>query len=287
MSPTSPSAAIDAAPHPSAPADVAAAARARAEGRMVMLARLAEIGMGIAEACGQRAQRQPEEGTEGLADASPAHAAPAQADLCLAFARVARAVRLTLALQARLENDLDSLGREAAHQHRLRILRLADRAIEAETDDRREAEALSETVRERLHDDEDWGDLAARPPGETVTLICKDLGLSPDWAAWFGVGDASAPPPPSRHPRVEPPGPAEGRPEDKRRGNPRTQQTNPFNCEIAAAPVELLGPRDYGLRPSPEDDGLGGRADTPHPSAPPTPSPARGEGDLRVRLRSG
>jgi hypothetical protein len=57
-------------------------------------------------------------------------------------------------------------------------------------------------VCERLDDDDIYGDVIARPVGELVALICRDLGLEPDWArlaeeAWareeIERGDARSP----------------------------------------------------------------------------------------------
>jgi hypothetical protein len=36
--------------------------------------------------------------------------------------------------------------------------------------------------RERLEDRETWGDLCKRPFSEILDQICRDLGLTPDWA---------------------------------------------------------------------------------------------------------
>ena len=74
------------------PAPAPADARALIEGQLVMLTKLAQVGMELAEAVGREAQ-----------------AAPIEAGL--AFARVARAVRMTIALQSRLAKDLAALDR--------------------------------------------------------------------------------------------------------------------------------------------------------------------------------
>ena len=92
------------APDPApAPADAPATvdARARIEGQLVMLDRLAAIGMEIAEACGREAKAPPTEAPEGAA----------RPHTGLVFARVARAVRMTIALQSRLAKDLAALDR--------------------------------------------------------------------------------------------------------------------------------------------------------------------------------
>jgi hypothetical protein len=167
------------------PASAAPDARARIEAQLVMLDRLAQVGMEIAEACGREAK-----------------AAPVEAGL--AFARVARAVRMTIALQSRLAKDLAALDRadEVAERarttkRRTRLAQLIEDAARAKVDAQREAgsrfwadedaiedeiEALTSEGYERLTDAED-GDLWGRPFNEVVAGVCKDLGLSPEWTA--------------------------------------------------------------------------------------------------------
>jgi hypothetical protein len=153
------SAAVDAVPAGPVPVDPA---RALVERQLAMLTRLAEIGMEIAEA------------------------APAAADPALTYARVARAVRMTIALQSRLLKDLaaldrtDALARSAQVQARTRrIHRLVEQAIETQHDDEDEIERLSGDAWERLRDEDDCADLFERPIAETVARICRELGLSP------------------------------------------------------------------------------------------------------------
>jgi hypothetical protein len=153
---------------------------ARAQQRLEMLRELAEIGMTLARGVERQAQ------------------APEAGDLGLVFARIARAVRQTLALEARLEGELQVRARKAAFEReqdaasaarapvreRARIVRRAvKRAIEAEADDD-EAEQLIEDLDERLCDREDDEDFLDRPVGELVALICKDLGVTPDLSLW-------------------------------------------------------------------------------------------------------
>ena len=177
------SAALDAVPADPSAADRLAAARARVETQMAMLTELAGIGMEIARAAGRRATASLED--EALDGARP--------DPVLAYARAARAVRMTIALQARLAKDLLALDRAEASDRaaqatarRGRVHRLVERAIRDAHDDQDEIENLSDDALERLQDREAFGDLDGRPLGEVVALICKDLGLSPDWSAWAG-----------------------------------------------------------------------------------------------------
>jgi hypothetical protein len=187
----SPALAADAAPAEPSPAARRAAARALGEARIAMLTRLAELGMELAEDCARNARA-------GLARAELADDVsgdgPAKvrdpADPVLAFTRAARAVRMTLALQARESKDLLALDVDDAKARcvetvvrRTRIDRLVERAIEAEYDDADVIERLSAEADETLDEEEDWGGFDQRPIGETVARICRDLGLSPAWRA--------------------------------------------------------------------------------------------------------
>jgi hypothetical protein len=161
-----------------APAPVTAA-----DSRERILARLAQAGLNIA--------LDLEAQIHGLTAMAPApgdppphpldlidghaglQAARASADLALAFARVSRAVRLTLALAERLES---APAREPC----------AARTPAAEPSD---AETLAETpgrdaerpCREDLFDRERLDTLLALPAGELIARLCADLGLPPDW----------------------------------------------------------------------------------------------------------
>ena len=194
----------------SAPPQAAADARALIERQMAVLSRLTEIGMEVAEACGRRAVGEaPAERPVAASNPSP--------DPGLVFARVARAVRLTIALQQRLMKDLDALDKAEAHAERMRTvgrrLRLRDLVGEAartlvearrEAEDRllgeedaaeAEIELMTETAYERLTDAED-DDLDALTFDEAVAGVCRDLGLAPDRAARL----MAAVEPPLRHP---------------------------------------------------------------------------------------
>ncbi|OYX30721.1 MAG: hypothetical protein B7Y99_11285 [Caulobacterales bacterium 32-69-10] len=142
-----------------------------------MLAELAEIGMEMARAAGRRAC--------ALAESDEASGL----DPALSYARAARAVRLTIALQSRLLSDLAALdGAETkaraaeAFKRRDRIHRRVETIIEAERADADEAEQLSSDVWERLTD-ADESAVLDRPIDEVVAQICQDLGLSPMLAA--------------------------------------------------------------------------------------------------------
>lgn len=160
----------------------------RAERRLVMLDRLAEIGMALAEGVRRQAQ-----------DAEAAGEAPA--DLSLKFARIARAVRQTLALQARFEAEVVQAAREVqareqrqaaqaaearrrqGHQRRMEAGEIVERLFETEYADY-DLEAFEGEVAEWLEDDRGDEAFAQAPIGELVFAICQDLKLDFDWAKW-------------------------------------------------------------------------------------------------------
>ncbi len=157
-------------------------------------------------------------------------------DAAAAFARISKAIRMTIALEARTEQELAALiaGEPAARE-----TRRAERArrAEAETKARHEAdvakvrtivreiaetesetlteyENLTDALDERLERDEAYAHLEDTALDYVVRTICKDLGLNPDRHAWTGQGLPPRPPlsrpkfsvfnTPSRDPRPAP-----------------------------------------------------------------------------------
>jgi hypothetical protein len=141
--------------------------------QLQILGELAEIGLEVARAVG---------------------AAPGPAgDLALAYARVSRAVRLTLMLQSQLIEDAAAAARERARPEpapalpedirKARVTRIVERLVTAEhRHDVDMADELSAEAAERLDDEDVYGDLMQRPMSELVARLCRDLGLEPDWA---------------------------------------------------------------------------------------------------------
>jgi hypothetical protein len=183
---------LDANPTPDpAPADPAVD-RAERHGRV--LQELTDLGMRLARAVSAQAAE---------ADAETAHG------LALDFARIARAVRQTVALEARLADERQTAlaaraqrrDREAAELARRRTHRietLVERAIDAEAAGD-EADNLYADLRERLEDADDLAGFHDRPLPEIVALICQDLGLTPPELHWddpdWGIAREAAPPP--------------------------------------------------------------------------------------------
>ena len=182
------------------PESAAPAAIASAERRLAMLGRLAELGMQLAETLAARAVAEPK-------DPEPRH------DPARSFAQVSRAVRLTLALEARIEQDLAALrdGPDAAPSepkwpqppfddphglkkrdhpsaHRNRIRDNVWDVVDHEVTDIYQAQELLGDLHERLTEGERYDSFLYRPLREGVEAICKDLGLTPDWSRWTDDG---------------------------------------------------------------------------------------------------
>ncbi len=177
-----------------------AAAIARAERRCAMLERLSEIGMELAEQIGAHS-----------AAARAAVNEEAGGDPTRAYATVSRAVRMTLALQARFDDHIlalrrgqlpalrgarsvaaDKLGEpEMAHvvarqpdPRRDRVDKVVREAIYLEVDNITEARETLDALNERLFDSEAYDVLLDLPLRDAVAAICADLDLNPDWDLW-------------------------------------------------------------------------------------------------------
>jgi hypothetical protein len=187
----------DQADGPSPPKDEGGAgARALIERQLGLLGRLAEAGLNIALAV----ERQVMAVEAGLSEAGSPEAVQAVQGLALAYGRVSRAVRLTIALQSRLVKNLQEIdeiaarmrkgaeanaGREReqrAAARKERVERIVERMIRAEVADEAEVDRLAEEAYERLDHDDIYGDLQAKPVSEIIALVCRDLGLAPDWS---------------------------------------------------------------------------------------------------------
>jgi hypothetical protein len=172
--------------------------RALLDRQLEALGRLADMGMAIAAAIERRATA---EGPE--ADGALRHAP-------MDFARVSRAVRMTFALQSRLiaefksgvcraamgEPDADGpievmwagdLEDQDEAEQKDQVRAVVQRLGEAASLDQEAVERLVSEAGERLDDDDIYRDLSRRPLGEVVALICKDLGIEPDWELLSGI----------------------------------------------------------------------------------------------------
>lgn len=145
-----------------------------------------------------------------IARACAAEAGEAGADLnaaAMAYARAARAVRLAVMLQSRIVADLKRMEDEAVEARFEReegrkfiVERVVRRVAKSkpdpcETDEEAEDRLyrlMAETA-ERLDGDDLYGPILERPVAEVVALICKDLGLEPDWDVLGEEAWAAAP----------------------------------------------------------------------------------------------
>src|SRR5580658_1239042 len=169
-----------------------AGARARSARRLEMAHALAEVGLTLARRL-----------TE---DEGPA------AEVALAYSRISRAVRMSLALEAMIDGDVqvrhervrqekwsqDSLDRitqaaEADAQAEAMIRSQVRRAIEADGGGRGERERLYRELEEVLEDEHDWAAIEGLSLGEAVEYICRELGVPFDRALWLDEDEADGP----------------------------------------------------------------------------------------------
>jgi hypothetical protein len=173
-------AALDEIVGPDAPADGGPAALRE----LTLLDELADYGRDIARAIAQRVQAA--EADEPVAELQAA---------AMAYARVARAVRLTVMLKAKLvgrpagaEADAETDGgNDSEDVRKFRVERIIERVARARhADDDDEVERLTTEAAERLDDDDLYGGVLERPMSELLALICRDLGLPLDWPRLAG-----------------------------------------------------------------------------------------------------
>jgi hypothetical protein len=160
---------------------------------------LAELGLVCAKAVADQAQTE----------------APDVAEIALAYSRVSRAVRLTIALHAKLMQDGKASEREDAktraaeavaakeaaelearsgplYVRKARVEQIVERLAEAEhPDDEDAVDLIVIEAGERLDDETLYGDLMDTPFDEIVDRICADLGLNAASPARGGGGPRS------------------------------------------------------------------------------------------------
>lgn len=166
-----------------APAGAGAGACSLVERQVEALGELVGIGLKIARAI-ERQVDAAGAGPQAMADLNAA---------AIAFARVARAVRQSVMLQSRLQQERTAAAARAG-ELKARVARIVRRAIEDEHGETEQVERLAAEAAERL-EQERYGDVFTRPLGEIVADICRDLGLAPDWrglAAEIAAAEAFA-----------------------------------------------------------------------------------------------
>ncbi len=217
------------------------ASEAMAARHQRMLQELAEIGMELARVVLSAAREQAAAGDEAGLKTDVG-------DPALVFSRISRAVRQTLALEAKVVEDrlhrermadayYDQRKAEAARRAVRRkdeVKGLVEEAIEADFEGS-DAERLLADLHERLDDPADDADFGHRPLGVLIARICRDLGVTPDWSLWededWAIEEAAA------RPRGSPfaAAPAAGAPS---RQWERPPSREPWPDPVPDAPVE-------------------------------------------------
>ena len=170
----------------------------RADKRIVYLDEIADMAMELARAQQRKALAQ----LEAEPDAVLVEGAPRERDAAAAFLNTARAVRVTLALQAKLQTGVNARRIELVYEQQLRgearrkqsefddlvvqgeVEEIVAQVVEREAGDRGDAEDLVEDAREAV--DTNWSDRCYRrkPVGAVVADVCRELGLEVDWSRW-------------------------------------------------------------------------------------------------------
>ena len=169
----------------------ARSAETMAERHQRMLKKLAEMAMELSEAAHEEAVAE-----IAARKADPAEPEPVR-DPMLSFSRMARVVRQTVALEAKLEKECrtESQGNVwadyycryamatfASDEQKRRVRRVVKREIERSAHRDDEREILTEHLSERLDDEGEWRDLTnGRSTGEIIEALCEVLGLDPNW----------------------------------------------------------------------------------------------------------
>lgn len=155
--------------------------RALCERQIAMLGEIAVEGLRLIKALGRQVEAAQEQG------------ARIEPTVGLTYAKLARAVRLTLMLQDKLIKAVHDRGRhlawlaagdtvQAERQRKTRVKHIVERVAARECDTWNEVERLVREASERLDQDDLYGGVLNRPVSELIAMICKDLGLEPDWS---------------------------------------------------------------------------------------------------------
>jgi len=131
------------------------------------LKELAEIGMDLARTIRQQAEAEPEKAAE----------------LAQGFAHVAKAVRQTVALEAKLAEGPLAPARRTLRRRKKQIRRTVERAIVDQMEGFSLGLALCD-LHERLDGERFDEDILDLPPSQVIARICKLLGVKPDWERW-------------------------------------------------------------------------------------------------------
>jgi len=182
-----------------------------AELRLRAVEELLDVGMALTRNLRERALAGQPQGDAQKPGAASDAAAP---DYAGEFAKLSRAVRLTLAMHARFDDALHALRTGAAtavKERRETREGAAEQAAEQAEGEKREdlEDAVAEQVEiaiareaeserdhderlaamyERLDRDAAYDDLTDRPFRDIVEQLCHELCLTPDWSDWTDKG---------------------------------------------------------------------------------------------------
>ncbi len=203
LHPSTEAAPTDASLEPSADFASDAAMAARAARRIEVVERLIEMGLELTDGLHRQAMAQIEQAVvDPEAPVVDGDAAE------LKFSRLAKTVRMCLALGARLGQDLIDQRRRAeavrvtglveqararkvtrrrAVMRKVMVREMVEKTIDATIHDDDVAETRA-NLRERLvdHEGNEDAEFADAPIGVLVARICRDLGVTPDWSLLQG-----------------------------------------------------------------------------------------------------
>ena len=179
----------------------------RARLRLERVQEITAVGMTLLRDLGERVAAA---GVAPAAAKSNEEGAAPPADTAGDFAKISRALRLTLDLEARFDEGLRALQageavalktRRESHARRDadaeekrrqaredKVTSQVSIAIARESESEAEEEELHGALEERLCEDEANADLTDRPLREVVGQLCADIGLTVDWTDWHENG---------------------------------------------------------------------------------------------------
>ncbi|WP_026869720.1 hypothetical protein [Inquilinus limosus] len=149
--------------------------------RLRLLARLADMGMEIAEATRTEAVEAPQPGV----------------DYCARFAAAARAVRLTLLLEEKMARPEEERRRKAAARrqavaeeyHEMRVGLAIAAAIDASAESQEAGDRLGREVMEAFERPEVAERIETAPAPLAVAELCEQFGLPEEVERWLEAAD--------------------------------------------------------------------------------------------------
>ena len=144
----------------------------RAEWRARTLRHLVAIGMDMARMLQDQAR-----------DLQGSDPGVVGADLSLRFHRISRSIRMSLALDAKLAAGFQAQVKERKAAQLTERKAMAKEAVSRQVDRDTPDRDLHRERSDRI-EREDLEDFAGKPVSEIISIICADLGITPDWQAW-------------------------------------------------------------------------------------------------------